>query len=158
MNTEDARKLVTLLNRLHPKKPQPLDNDSILFWREVLKPWDYPTVREAAIRRARTNRFYPDPTELAQMLPQPPEPEEPEYINDPILQERVRMGQEAEQFAIADIGQELWDERKKLGDCTKEQAKWDREHGFDIIRYYYWAGLLPWCPENDAEYGRRPTA
>ena len=69
MDTAETRKLLELLNRLHPKRPQQITTDNVLFWREVLKPWDYPTVRSAAIARARSNAFYPDATELAQLLP-----------------------------------------------------------------------------------------
>lgn len=75
MDANETVKLLQLLNRLHPKRQQTIDRDSVLFWREVLKPWDYPTVRSAAIARARRNAYYPDATELAQMLPPPPTPE-----------------------------------------------------------------------------------
>lgn len=64
-------KLFDLLRELHGKD-KPRDGRTVAIWTEVLKPWDYPQVRTAALTRARENRYYPAPAELTAYLPKAP--------------------------------------------------------------------------------------
>lgn len=61
-------KLFDLLRELHGKD-KPRDKRTAAIWAAVLEPWSYAQVRSAAVRRARENRYYPDPAELALLLP-----------------------------------------------------------------------------------------
>lgn len=71
LTKEDVLKLFDLLERLHSGKKQQRDKVSVAVWAEVLRPWNYEQVRDAAVRRARVNRYFPDPSELAEYLPEP---------------------------------------------------------------------------------------
>ena len=62
----DALRLFELLERLYQGRKAQRDNVSVAVWREVLKLWSYETVRDAVIRRSRENRFFPDPSEVAE--------------------------------------------------------------------------------------------
>lgn len=70
MTKEDVYKLFSLLDQLYQGKRKPRDEVTAAIWAKVLEPWSYAQVREAAIQRARTSRYFPDPSELAQYLPQ----------------------------------------------------------------------------------------
>ncbi len=67
LSDSEVNKLLNLLRELHGKD-KPRDRGTIAVWAAVLEPWDYRQVRSAAIERARENRFYPDPGELAEKL------------------------------------------------------------------------------------------
>lgn len=59
-------KLFDLLEHLHSDKKQKRDIKTLTAWREVLNPWSYDQVRDAAFRRAQSgNRFFPDAPEIA---------------------------------------------------------------------------------------------
>lgn len=71
LTTSEVNKLFDLLKELHGKD-KPRDERTISIWATVLKPWNYQQVRAAVIERARSgNRFYPDPTEITELLPNP---------------------------------------------------------------------------------------
>lgn len=65
----DVLKLFNLLETLYAGSKRSRDKVTLAVWDQVLKPWTYAQVREAAIRRARVNRYFPDPSELAEYLP-----------------------------------------------------------------------------------------
>lgn len=70
----EVNKLFDLLKELHGKD-KPRDRRTIAIWATVLEPWSYQQVRAAVIERARGgNRYYPDPTEITQFLPDPSVP------------------------------------------------------------------------------------
>lgn len=69
LDRRDAGRLFQLLEQLYQGKKKPRDEVTAAIWAEVLKPWSYEQVRDAAIRRARENRYMPDPSELAAYLP-----------------------------------------------------------------------------------------
>lgn len=69
MKRNEVGKLLDLLERLYQGKRRPRDEVTAAIWVEVLKPWDYEQVRDAAILRARESRYFPDPSELAEYLP-----------------------------------------------------------------------------------------
>lgn len=71
MDEKDVLKLFDFLDAIHSNKKADRSEISVLQWALILRPWEYNQVRGAAIRRARVNRFYPDPSELAVLLPQP---------------------------------------------------------------------------------------
>lgn len=75
MTRQEMPRLFDLLEKLYQGKPRARDEITTAIWAEVLRPWSYAQVRTAVVERARVNRFYPDPSELAERLPQP-EPEE----------------------------------------------------------------------------------
>lgn len=68
----EVNKLFDLLAELHGKN-KPRDRRTVAIWATVLEPWSYPQVRDAAVKRSRGNRYYPDPAELAGLLPPPVE-------------------------------------------------------------------------------------
>ena len=69
MTRQDVCKLFDLLDQLYQGKQKQRDRVTLAIWAEVLKPWSYEQVRDAAVQRARENRFSPDPSELAAYLP-----------------------------------------------------------------------------------------
>ena len=71
LTTSEVNKLFDLLKELHGKDKS-RDKRTIAIWLKVLEPWTYQQVRAAAIERARGgNRYYPDPAEISQFLPDP---------------------------------------------------------------------------------------
>lgn len=74
MTREETVKLFALLAQLHPRKPMPTDTVTVAIWTEVLKPWPYSEVRDAAIRRSRESRYAPEPADLVEFLPAVEEP------------------------------------------------------------------------------------
>lgn len=74
LTTSEVNKLFDLLQELHGKNKS-RDKRTIAIWSKVLEPWNYQQVRAAAIERARGgNRYYPDPAEITQFLPDPAVP------------------------------------------------------------------------------------
>ena len=71
MNKGDEGRLVELIDSLHGRRRH--SRDEVAVWGEVLRPWDFDTVREAVIARAQKMKDYPDPSEIAALLPAPPE-------------------------------------------------------------------------------------
>lgn len=69
MNRQDVCRLFDLLEQLYQGKKKPRDKVTLAIWAEVLKPWSYEQVRSAVVQRARENRYFPDPSELAAYLP-----------------------------------------------------------------------------------------
>ena len=69
MTRQDVCRLFDLLEQLYQGKKKPRDAVTLAIWAEVLKPWSYEQVRGAVVQRARENRFFPDPSELAAYLP-----------------------------------------------------------------------------------------
>lgn len=68
LDDREINQLFDLLRELHGKD-KPRDRRTVAIWGAVLGPWSYAQVRGAAIKRARESRYYPDPGELAAMLP-----------------------------------------------------------------------------------------
>lgn len=73
MDKDDVLKLFDFLGDIHTNRKPDRSPRSVLEWQTILEPWEYRQVRDAAIKRARTNRYFPDPSELAVLLPPPPE-------------------------------------------------------------------------------------
>ena len=69
MTKEDVCRTFDLLEQIYQGKKKPRDNVTLAIWAEILKPWSYAQVRSAVVQRARENRFFPDPSELAAYLP-----------------------------------------------------------------------------------------
>ena len=69
MTKKDVLKLFDLLEQLYYGHRRPRDDTTLSIWSTVLKPWNYSEVRDAVIKRARTNRHFPDPSEIAELLP-----------------------------------------------------------------------------------------
>lgn len=69
MTKNDVLKLFDLLEQLYYGHRRPRDDTTLSIWSTVLKPWSYSEVRDAVIKRARTNRHFPDPSEIAELLP-----------------------------------------------------------------------------------------
>ena len=124
-SSQDVLRLFDLLERLYQGKKAPRDKVSVAVWREVLKPWSYGTVRDAVIRRARDNRFFPDPSEIAEYCgPAPMIPKaDTSFVDD--MERMIR--------AIAEM--EKGETRKRVTvtvemtfvknekDCTKERME-----------------------------------
>lgn len=71
LTAAEVDKLFALLRELYGKDKRG-DRTAAAIWGAVLEPWDYKQVRAAALERARENRYYPDPSELAEYLPKMP--------------------------------------------------------------------------------------
>lgn len=69
LTKEDVCRTFDLLEQIYQGKKKPRDNVTLAIWAEILKPWSYAQVRSAVVQRARENRFFPDPSELAAYLP-----------------------------------------------------------------------------------------
>ena len=68
MDKTDVVKLFSLLEILHPSGKKPTGNPAITAWAMVLAPYDYEAVKAAAVKRARGNRFFPDPAEIIEFV------------------------------------------------------------------------------------------
>lgn len=68
LSVEEVNKLFDLLKDLHGKD-KTRDKRTLAIWATFLEPWSYSQVRAAAVERARSNRYYPDPGELTAFLP-----------------------------------------------------------------------------------------
>lgn len=90
MKRSDVPRLFDLLEQLYQGKRKPRDEVTVAIWAEVLKPWPYEQVRDAAIKRARENRFFPDPSELAEFLSPAPKEEEPDERMRPASPSEMR--------------------------------------------------------------------
>ena len=69
MTKKDVEKLFDLLEQLYHGQRRSRDDVTLSIWATVLKPWSYPEVRDAVIKRARTNRHFPDPSKITEFLP-----------------------------------------------------------------------------------------
>ena len=69
MTINDVQKLFDLLEQLYHGQKRSRDYVTLSIWETILKPWSYPEVRDAVIKRARVNRHFPDPSEIAEFLP-----------------------------------------------------------------------------------------
>ena len=68
MRNSDVHKLFDLLEQLYHGQKRSRDDVTLSIWATVLKPWSYSEVRDAVIKRARTNRHFPDPSEITEYL------------------------------------------------------------------------------------------
>jgi hypothetical protein len=66
---DDVIKLFNLLEELYHGHRRSRDNVTLSIWATVLEPWSYAEVRDAVVTRARVNRHFPDPSEIAEFLP-----------------------------------------------------------------------------------------
>lgn len=78
MQREDVNRLFDLLEQLYQGKKRPRDKVTVAIWAAVLEPWSYAQVRDGVIRRARENRYFPDPSEIVEYLPPIPEADKAE--------------------------------------------------------------------------------
>lgn len=78
MQREDVNRLFDLLEQLYQGKKRPRDKVTVAIWAAVLEPWSYAQVRDGVIRRARENRYFPDPSEIVEYLPPLPEADKAE--------------------------------------------------------------------------------
>lgn len=79
MTRQEVHRLFDLLGNLYRGKCRSRDDVTVAIWAEVLKPWSYEQVRTAVVERARVNRYYPDPSEIAEFLPKTEEPARDRY-------------------------------------------------------------------------------
>lgn len=82
LTNEELEKLFVLLENTHGSKKADRSKSSRLAWLEVLRPWTYDQVREAAFRRARENPYFPSAAEIAAYCP--PVPDEYNRRNRPL--------------------------------------------------------------------------
>lgn len=137
LERQDVCRLFDLLEQLYQGKKKPRDKVTLAIWAEVLKPWSYEQVRSAVVQRARENRFFPDPSELAAYLPAL-------ELGDP------KAGQEISEDVTHDLHweqQKLWVEWHmlwkqslvELGLETIPDEVWDEFPG-KLITPQEWAG------------------
>lgn len=120
MTKNDVLKLFNMLERLYNGHSRPRDNATLTLWATVLEPWNYEEVRDVAIKRARENRHFPDPSELATMLPPRPDPSwMKEYIRQrdrrPDLFEKTEKRAAAIRKMYHDAGLPTASEAKNMG-------------------------------------------
>lgn len=100
LTAAEVDKLFALLRELHGKEKRG-DTRAAAIWGAVLEPWDYPQVRSAALERARQNRYYPDPAELAEYLPKIPRKTAAGATRPQVTGVSEREAQEAQETAFA---------------------------------------------------------
>lgn len=66
MTKDEVKKLFLLLKQFYPNKKH--DANFKLAWEMALKPYTYDDVKEAALEYTRTNRFFPDISEIIGLL------------------------------------------------------------------------------------------
>ena len=117
MTKNEVPKLFNLLERLYNGHSRPRDNATLTLWATVLEPWSYEEVREAVIKRARENRHFPDPSELATMLPHRPDNSWMRYYIDlrPDQVEAIERRAAAIRKKYHDAGLPTASEAKKMG-------------------------------------------
>lgn len=118
MTRDDVTKLFRLLVELYPNRDIRRDGVQTAIWAEVLKPWTYPQVRDAVIRRARENEYFPNPSEIAKYLPQEPwEAPMPEQVRDngAKASQEILQWWEARKQTLASAGLPLAAEAKRDG-------------------------------------------
>lgn len=81
MTKKDVEKIIALLNATRKEKVEP-DGNAMLAWTLIFEPYDYETVKQAALQHMRTHGYFPTPDELIAHIPLPPEPPPQEEPND----------------------------------------------------------------------------
>lgn len=120
MTKNEVPNLFNLLERLYNGHSRPRDNVTLTLWATVLEPWSYDEVRNVVIQRARENRHFPDPSELATLLPPRPDPGwMRKYIEQrdkrPDIFEKLDKRADAIRKIYHDAGLPSASEAKKLG-------------------------------------------
>ena len=124
LTKEDVCRTFDLLEQIYQGKKKPRDNVTLAIWAEILKPWSYAQVRSAVVQRARENRFFPDPSELAAYLP-------------PIRDKG------AEKSAPDGLLEAMEKKRKELDDWQEEWHQELRERGLPTLREAAARGMSP---------------
>lgn len=78
MTREDTDKLFDLFAFYRPKDPRLRDRAQRDGWAKALEPYALDDVREAAVDYFRTQKYWPDPTDITARCPQPTKAPEPE--------------------------------------------------------------------------------
>ena len=71
MTREDTDKLFELFAFYRPKDPRLRDNALRAVWALTLAPYSVDDVREAVVSYFRTQKYWPDPTDISSRCPQP---------------------------------------------------------------------------------------
>ena len=124
LTKEDVCRTFDLLEQIYQGKKKPRDNVTLAIWAEILKPWSYAQVRSAVVQRARENRFFPAPSELAAYLP-------------PIRDKG------AEKNAPDGLLEAMEKKRKELDDWQEEWHQELRERGLPTLREAAARGMSP---------------
>lgn len=133
MTRQEVHRLFDLLGNLYQGNRRSRDDVTVAIWAEVLKPWSYEQVRTAVVERARVNRYYPDPSEIAEFLPKTEEPASDRYAPpSPIARKHMaelRAWQEDWHRELHEMGLPTMREAEKSGMSLREWENLLKEAG-----------------------------
>ena len=137
MTREDTEKLFELLAFYRPKDPRLRDNALRAVWALTLAPYSVDDVREAVVSYFRTQKYWPDPTDISSRCPQPAQtPHQPPPptggYKDPVIEKlRVRWQELCCQRRAAGLPA-TWEEAKKAGLTTAAWMENLEERGLTL--------------------------
>lgn len=78
MEQNDVTRLWALLRELYPRQPQTETKERKAAWYLALEPFDYETVRKAALAHSRRSDYYPSVSEIVAGIPHEEPQEDPQ--------------------------------------------------------------------------------
>lgn len=121
LTREDTDKLFRLLAFYRPNDPHLKDNALRAVWALTLAPYSVDDVREAVVSYFRTQKYWPDPTDISSRCPQPETPKTQSlptptarYIDPAVESLRERWQDLRCQRRAAGVP-DTWEETKKAG-------------------------------------------
>ena len=123
LTREDTDKLFELFAFYRPKDPRLRDNALRAVWALTLAPYSVDDVREAVVSYFRTQKYWPDPTDISSRCPQPelpktqnfPTPAPTARYIDPAVEALRERWQELRRQCRAAGVPGTWEEAKKSG-------------------------------------------
>lgn len=121
LTREDTDKLFELFAFYRPKDPRLRDNALRAVWALTLAPYSVDDVREAVVSYFRTQKYWPDPTDISSRCPQPETPKTQSlptptarYIDPAVESLRERWQELRRQRRAAGVPG-TWEEAQKAG-------------------------------------------
>ena len=121
LTREDTDKLFRLLAFYRPNDPHLKDNALRAVWALTLAPYSVDDVREAVVSYFRTQKYWPDPTDISSHCPQPERPKTQSlptptarYIDPAVEALRERWQELRRQCRAAGVPG-TWEDAKKAG-------------------------------------------
>ena len=123
LTREDTDKLFELFAFYRPKDPRLRDNALRAVWALTLAPYSVDDVREAVVSYFRTQKYWPDPTDISSRCPQPelpktqnfPTPAPTARYIDPAVEALRERWQELRRQCRAAWVPGTWEDAKKAG-------------------------------------------
>ena len=121
LTREDTDKLFRLLAFYRPNDPHLKDNALRAVWALTLAPYSVDDVREAVVSYFRTQKYWPDPTDISSRCPQPETPKTQSLptptarYRDPAVEALRERWQELRRQRRAAGVPDTWEEAQKAG-------------------------------------------